>query len=116
MNTNWRHIDYHSASGSFLPKMPGVYAVMRVKRAFGIPIDLNVLYVGKSKNLFRRFTQHVDPYRQHNKSLNDVGGLQGLEFWYVQASAEELDQIERKLIRELSPSANVVRYANADAL
>jgi excinuclease UvrABC nuclease subunit len=116
MKTNWSHIDYHSASGSYLPKMPGIYAVMRVKRAFGIPLGLNVLYVGKSKNLYRRFSQHVDPYRQHNKSLNEINGTQGLEFWYVQASVEELDQIERKLIRELSPSANVVRYSNETAL
>ena len=57
MKTNWSHIDYHSASGSYLPKMPGIYAVMRVKRAFGIPLTLDVLYVGKSKNLYRRFTQ-----------------------------------------------------------
>jgi len=115
MRTPWRHVDYHRASGTYLPKMPGIYAVLRVKRTFGIPVNLNVLYVGKSKNLQRRFTQHTDPYRQHNKALNEIHDTQGLEFWYVQAGVEELDQLERKLIHELVPSANIVRYAHAVA-
>jgi len=115
MTTPWRHIDYHRASGTYLPNKPGIYAVLRVERNSGIPINLSVLYVGKSKNLQQRFSQHTDPYRQHNKILKEINDSQGLEFWYFQVGAEELDQLERKLIHKLAPSANVVRYAHAAA-
>lgn len=113
MKMPWKYVDYHQVLGHELPKAPGVYAVLRVRRKAGIPFDLSVLYVGKSQNLQRRFSQHTDPYRQHNKTLNSLNELQGLEFWYVPAIVTDLDVIERQLIRELAPSGNVVRYIHA---
>jgi hypothetical protein len=113
MRAPWRHVDYHQMYGSDLPRAPGVYAVLRVKRTSGIPVSLNVLYVGKSRNLHKRFSQHTDPYRQHNKILNALLDKPELEFWYVPVEVADLDTVERRLIRELAPSANVVRYVHA---
>ena len=115
MKMPWRQVNYHPVYAPQLPKTAGVYAILRVKRTFGIPIALNVLYVGKSKNLQRRLTQHTDPYRQHNRHLNALQDKQGLEFWYVEVGTGELDLLERQLIRELAPVTNILRYEHASA-
>ena len=112
MKTYWNQVEYHPTYDTFVPKMSGIYAVLRVERAIGIPINLSVLYIGKSKNLQRRFRQHTNPYLEHNKALNKLQSMNGLEFWFFQVGVEKLDELERKLIRELIPVANIVRYAH----
>ncbi len=112
VKTQWRHVNYHRLHGSELPRASGVYALLRVRRTLGVPLSVGVIYVGKSKNLQQRFLQHTDPYKQHNKVLNMIHDHEDMEFWYTPVNPGDLDSVERQLIRQLDPSANVVRYAN----
>ncbi len=86
---------------------------MRADRAFGLPIQLDVIYVGKSKNLRRRFLDHTNPWREHNESLNNMGNREKWEFWYLSLPGEEIDRAERKLINASTPMTNHILYRGA---
>jgi excinuclease UvrABC nuclease subunit len=79
-------------------------------------VETNLLYVGKSKNLRRRFLQHLEPHKSHNVALFEVlfsrNAHQQLEFWYLTMPEKDIDAVERKLIREANPSLNVIRYGD----
>jgi excinuclease UvrABC nuclease subunit len=113
MSPDWSFTQYHPVFAEEVPRSSGVYAVLRVSRSSGIPVSSEVLYVGKSRDLRKRFRGHTDPYRQHNRALNALSHEKGLEFWYSPVNAAELDAAERKLIRDLNPVTNVLRYRDA---
>lgn len=89
---------------SFVPKSGGVYVFCRVNRSCSLPLDLDVIYVGKATNLNRRFKEHLNPLAEHNVQLFQA--LQGtdIEFWY--AKCPEIDTTEKVLIESISPTFN----------
>jgi excinuclease UvrABC nuclease subunit len=95
---------------SSVPQDSGVYVITDVNRVMGLPTSINVLYVGKANNLRRRFLDHVSPWREHNKGLLSIDSSGTLEFWFSEYPSEQIDQLERELIRESKPSQNVIKY------
>lgn len=67
----------------FVPKVSGCYVLSTV--------DDDVLYVGLTDNLYRRFSEHRD-----NKEKNQQTA-QGIAFWfyYIQCEKIEINRIER---------------------
>lgn len=107
---DWSIVDYHRAFGEGVPIASGLYAIVQSKRVLGMPISTTPLYIGKSKNLRRRFAEHTDPFREHNRALNDAVAGRDLEFWFVTIPHDQLGEAERTAIRALNPITNVIRY------
>ena len=100
-----------------VPKMPGIYMLVteleRWSRQRNMPTGIaNVLYVGRSDNLHRRFLEHS---RQHSanpliKRCRDIFG--NLRYFYTQAPknagdvGDWLGRAETVLINALSPPGN----------
>ena len=94
-----------------IPAKAGVYVISEIRRNHGIPVYTEILYVGKTMNLKRRFGEHLDPYRSHNADLyGSIKTAKNLEFWFQVIAKEQLDFWERKLITDLGPKHNQIRY------
>lgn len=106
----WHSAPFKRARARQIPTIPGVYVIKEVGRVLGLPVAHRIVYVGKSLNLRRRFNEHCDPYSEHNQKLLVETWASELEFWFAPAPGEEIDGLEQTLIRELSPSANVITY------
>jgi excinuclease UvrABC nuclease subunit len=107
---NWNSSKFIKHFAYQIPMLSGVYAIADVNRILGLPTDIQLLYVGRAKNLRRRFLDHINPWREHNKGLlakNDVGRF---EFWFSEQSIDKIDKFEKHLIREINPSENIIRY------
>lgn len=96
--------DYQSrvSSGS------GIYLICANTKS--IPIDgkvmeriYNVLYVGQTNNLRRRFREHAHGHGQVLKS-KDI--FRQMDFWYTELDTAQLSDIEQLLIRVFGPPAN----------
>jgi excinuclease UvrABC nuclease subunit len=111
--SDWRVIDYHPVYQGKVPPKGGVYLIVKTERVLGVPMGMVLLYVGKSRNLRRRFSEHTDPLREHNRALNDQSSSNGLEFWFTVLPPSQLNEAERRAIRALLPTTNIVRYEGA---
>ena len=67
---------------------------------------MDILYVGKSNNLKRRFAEHLNPWREHNSMLNNLKENSSLEFWYQILKKNEITSTEKDLIQTLNPKYN----------
>jgi excinuclease UvrABC nuclease subunit len=102
----WKNEMYSLPSQRFVSSKPGIYAIMSVRRLAGMPLGVEILYVGKSINLQRRFGEHLNPWREHNRGLNNLPKSNSLEFWYYTLPKEEISNTEKYLIQTLNPKYN----------
>ena len=94
-----------------VPKRSGIYSISKVRRSYGLPLEKEVIYIGKSKNLQRRYVEHVNPIREKNAKLSELLSHyrnESLEFWYIQVPEQSLDFIEKELIKKANPIANIL--------
>ena len=106
----WTNTHLLKGKAMQVPQRSGLYAITDVDRAFGLPVKINILYVGKARNLRRRFSDHSSPWREHNAGLQSLDGSKLLEFWYSEVPCEQLDQLERRLIQQGQPSKNIIKF------
>jgi excinuclease UvrABC nuclease subunit len=92
---------------SSIPPTSGIYAYMKVIRHFGLIKSVEHLYVGKSKNLRKRFNQHLNPL-DPNPVFKDIGKDTSVEFWWIKIPVNELSTVEKSLIKELNPIGNII--------
>jgi len=107
---NWENKRLNRAFASVIPSHSGVYAIVAAKRVLNFPAQMELLYIGKSKNLRRRFLEHADPWLEHNHALKQVALNENLEFWHAFVNEDLLDITERQLISQANPPANVITY------
>ena len=93
-----------------MPESPGVYAILRVNRVMGLPLQVEPIYIGKSKNLKSRLGSHLDPAKAHNEHVGSLNDRESLEFWCNLMPQEQITVAEKKLIQSLNPRANKIRY------
>lgn len=109
----WHRIRSISAAASMAPEMPGVYAYgMITRHVLGLPVGLRSwVYVGMSKNLASRFRSHKAS-RERQPELRDwiAKNRKNAEVWYSTAKENELEELEKYLIRKLKPRLNKIRY------
>jgi excinuclease UvrABC nuclease subunit len=103
-NMKWRTAHYGPGLENRIPARSGVYVLARTDRAFGFPTRIEVLYVGRSNNLKRRWREHTSRHE-----LN--AGLAGLrsgdtEFWWVTVPDTDTRRLEHELIEALRPGFN----------
>jgi excinuclease UvrABC nuclease subunit len=109
-NISWKNTGFFKSMASNVPLDSGVYVITDTNRVMGLPTNIDILYVGKAKNLRRRFLDHVDPWREHNKGLLTINKTSSLEFWFSEFPSEKIDQLEKDLIKESKPSQNIIKY------
>ena len=110
----WRSAQINSAALSQIPARAGVYVIADVLEIASLRLRVEPIYVGKTYSLRRRVGEHLDPWRTHNASLSRrlIAGPKNskFEFWYQVLDRNELNQVEKDLIRTLKPETNIVRY------
>lgn len=90
----------------------GLYAILRAPRVHGLPVAWEIGYVGKTRNLRRRFREHVVPWRERSRALraSSIHRDPDWEFWFREFEVTQLDRGERELIRRVRPSLNLLQY------
>jgi len=107
---NWRSVSFSRHGREFVPEASGVYAILRVNRVLGLPLGVEPLYVGKSKNLKLRMGKHLDPATAHNEHVGAVQDREALEFWCNLMPGDQVTSAEKILIQAVNPTANKIRY------
>ena len=107
---HWKSIKLSSALADRVAAVAGVYALVGLRRIHGLPMDIRLMYIGKSKNLRRRFREHADPWKEHNELLREEAMRGYLEFWFLPLPVDQIDWFEKKLINETDPLTNKLRY------
>ena len=108
----WKNKKY-AESDLLVPEATGVYVITRVEYNAGLPITVTPIYVGQSKNLKRRLSQHL-PWNETNPDLASflLRHMKEIEIWYATVKKSDLDRVERTLIKKLDPDRkfNKLRY------
>ena len=112
MGSKWRKIKYSIIFDRLVPRSSGVYAILKINRVYGIPTSSSTVYVGKTKNLQRRFKEHLNRSSEENSALADLIGESAIEFWFQKTSENEMHNFEKTLIKETKPEANRILYKN----
>ena len=101
LNKYWNYVEFKSSNNLKVSKSSGVYLIARLEKRFlQIPLGLEILYVGKSKNLRNRFSKYTGG-SIHNLDLADIIKSEDkLEFWYVEVDEKEIDIYETLFIKE----------------
>ena len=99
---NWKKIKLNYVNSRLIPKIDGVYIILEVKKwIHNIPLGLKIIYIGKGK-IRNRFLDHISILREHNIKLANNIINKKLEFWFIETSIAEMDEIETSLIEEVS--------------
>lgn len=106
----WKNKKY-AESDLLVPESSGIYVITSVQYNAGLPVKVTPLYVGQSKNLKRRLSQHL-PWNETNSDLAAflLGHTAEIEMWYAAVERHDLDKTERSLIKKLNPEFNKLRY------
>ena len=112
LKLNWMQVPAVKSSYNNLPNKAGVYNFLKVKRINNVPLSAKSYYVGKSLNLKRRYSDHLDPWRSHNKNLfnimNNKETKDEIEFWFSELPEDQITKIEKILIKNLNPEFNII--------
>ena len=109
--TRWSKTKFDSLYRDRVPESTGVYAIC------SSPLDFtqrlfkalyNIIYVGKSKSLRRRFIEHCNRPKLEIEMARHCFG-DSLEYWFTEVSLEQIDELEARLIDCFGPPANLVR-------
>lgn len=109
----WRTPNSYSNTFASLPSGPGVYALIRpaiVKDSStgsGRNIVLEVLYIGMSTNLSRRFLNHAI------KRAFDKKG-EYVQIWFKPCPKHQLRVRERNLIQKYDPPFNIIHRVRGE--
>ena len=109
---NWTQVPAIKSSYNALPNKAGVYNFLKVQRINNIPLSAKSYYVGKSLNIRKRYSDHLDPWRSHNKNLFDIMNNKKtkneIEFWFSELPENQITRIEKILIKNLNPEFNII--------
>ena len=109
--TDWSKTKFNSLYRENVPESSGVYAICSTPPDFTqllIKTLYNIIYVGKSKSLRRRFLEHCNRPKLEIEMAQHCFG-DSLEYWFTEVSLEEIDELEARLIDCFGPPANLVR-------
>lgn len=113
----WASVRLPGAPLSNVPPVAGVYVITDVLEVAALRMRVEPIYVGRSRNLRRRLSSHLNPWRVHNASLsrrlNAGPRYSKFEFWFKILEPSEISESEKELIRALTPEANIIRYGEA---
>jgi excinuclease UvrABC nuclease subunit len=105
---DWESIQFVENLAKGIPNLPGVYAIVWVRRVRALPIQVEMIYAGKALNLRQKFQEHVSPWRERSKRLRRNGS--SWEFWFLKLPRAQLDRVRRDIIRHAEPPGNQLQY------
>lgn len=104
----FKNVPLKKTFGVALPNTSGVYVICLSPFSSGVgflPKLYNAVYVGQAENIQARFSDHVDG-KTNVKEV--VQNFTKTEFWYVECTSAELNEIEKKLYDILGPAKNQI--------
>jgi len=103
LNKYWNYVDFRHYNKDYVPNSSGIYLFARVmKRILQVPVGLDILYVGKSKNLRKRFKTYSNSRKLHNNLLESfIKTEPNLEFWFLETENNEITVFETLITKEL---------------
>ncbi|MDA9670771.1 GIY-YIG nuclease family protein [Paracoccaceae bacterium] len=108
----WNVVKANNLNIGSVSKSSGVYCFIKSQIIEGIKINANALYVGKSKSIRSRLSQHLNYNKCHNHALLIDLVAQSrdetIEFHYTEIPDSKIDQVERELISKLKPKHNIL--------
>ena len=91
-----------------MPQHAGVYSLVVQPRVAGHPACSYLMYLGKAKDLRRRFIDYLTVERRKRPKI--VGLLEKyrgyIQFFYSDVDEKELDSMEEQLINAFVPPCN----------
>ena len=107
---NWSRAYLHKDYTTTVPENSGIYVICAsteniVMNNALLSRTYNAIYTGQSKNLRRRFTDHIQGYREVKRAEDTFGRL---DFWYSTIEQSRLSEVEQLFIDTFGPSANVI--------
>jgi excinuclease UvrABC nuclease subunit len=110
---NWRSVPFTRGVNDTVPERAGVYAILRTKRVHGLPLTVDPVYVGKSRNLRQRLRSHLNRATAHNDVVASLMNRETIEFWCILMPEGEVGEMEKAIIQGVKPMANKIRYGGA---
>jgi hypothetical protein len=118
-NIDFKQVPFISGAQPSIPAESGVYLVVAkpIIHLQGSPIKnpslklrelQNVLYVGRSSNLNKRFGEHIKGGPATTSVADITRCFTSLTFWWLAVSGTETQELEDLLIRTFGPPANKV--------
>ena len=106
--TRWSKTHLDQLSRDSVPEKSGVYAICAKLTDFDQSLFkalYEIVYVGKSRSLRRRFLEHCRSPRRGIKEVTQCFG-DNLEYWYTEVNPDRIDELEARLIECFGPPAN----------
>ncbi len=107
----WR-MKHVASANSHLPASPGLYAIGHEETLLGLELQRTYVYIGKTQNMRRRLSEHTHLSELHPDLAGYLRRNRGLvRIWYTtDIDPKDIDGFERRLIRDLNPEFNRIRY------
>ena len=109
--TSWSNTKLDQLYRDSIPEGSGVYAICctvpdATQRLF--KALYNVLYIGQSKSLRRRFLEHCNRPQRGVTEVKQCFG-ENLDYWFTEVNPDRIDELEACLIDCFGPPANRIR-------
>ncbi len=105
----WRRVKLRPLDRDSVPQKSGIYVVCAkaaVSHLGHFDSLYNALYVGQATSLRQRFMGHCQaPSERMKRAMLCFSA--GLDFWFIEAEAQLLNDLERTLIACLGPPVNI---------
>ena len=115
LGTGWRYVGFDRREEISVPDDAGVYVMCCCPAGLRFPPTersgslfanlLTPVYVGKSKNLHRRFLEHCRHPSSRIAEARDCFG-RSMSFWFRRIAVDRIDREEAVLIKCFGPPAN----------
>ncbi len=109
--TRWSKTQLVSLERDSVPQNRGVYAICVTLKTLNFNQNpfktlYEIIYVGKSNCLRRRFLEHCDRAKRGVQMAKGCFG-NNLEYWFTIVDANRIDELETRLIECFGPPANL---------
>jgi hypothetical protein len=108
MKLQWSTVATVHGRNLNIPESSGVYGYAEVTRVQGLPVAVRWVYIGKGLNLRRRISNGHDHRYERNVRLRNWlrRSNRNVELWFARVDAQDLDRVERSLVRDIQPEFN----------
>lgn len=107
----WR-MKHIASANTHLPASAGLYVIGHEESLLGLELHRTYVYVGKTQNMRRRLSEHTHLTEMHPELASYLRrNRDRVRIWYTtDVVASDVDALERRLIRELKPEFNRIKY------
>lgn len=105
----WIRLRPFPSAAEAVPMLPGVYAIGQVRSFKGLPVSVEWVYIGESKNLRNRLANH-EALTESNHALRSwLRVTAEIEVWYS-VDKHHRKAFEKELVRQIQPKFNLIKF------